>query len=125
MNWKTGVAPTAGSDVIIPDATSTCVVNLTGSGTARNLRIMAGGEVIVGGGGSLTINGTIITNIPPSTTDSWASATSGKWEGGANWSRGAAPSIADPADVFAGAIEPDELGRTVCRAASKCHGSRG
>jgi len=48
-------------------------------------------------------NGTIITNIPPSTTDSWASASSGKWEGIANWSRGAAPSVADPADVFTNA----------------------
>ncbi len=47
--------------------------------------------------------GTIITNIPPSTTDSWANATSGKWETSANWSRSAVPSIADPADCVTNA----------------------
>src|ERR1700738_3210461 len=60
-NWSQGV-PTASSDVSIPNATSTCVVNLNGSGNVRNLGILAGGEVIVGDGSSLTINGASITN---------------------------------------------------------------
>jgi len=62
MNWSTGVAPDSGSDVIIPDATSTCAANVNGSGNAGTLQIMAGGEVIVGPGGTLTINGTSIVN---------------------------------------------------------------
>src|SRR5207245_670511 len=61
MNWGHGV-PTAGSDVSIPSAGSTCAVNLNGSGNVNNLGILPGGEVIVGGGGSLTINGASITN---------------------------------------------------------------
>jgi fibronectin-binding autotransporter adhesin len=62
MNWDNGI-PNAGSDVIVPNATSTCAVNVNGSGgNVSTLQIMAGGEVIVIDGSSLTINGTSITN---------------------------------------------------------------
>src|SRR6266446_889062 len=44
MNWDHGV-PTAGSDVSIPNAGSTCAVNLNGSGNVNNLGILAVVEV--------------------------------------------------------------------------------
>src|SRR3981189_495919 len=57
-NWDNGV-PTATSDVVITNA---CPSTVDQSVTIHNLGIMAGGEVMVGGGISLTINGTSITN---------------------------------------------------------------
>ena len=94
--WTNGASPAVDLNTLIP----------TNSGWVLSYpyAISDSGEIVGYGLVGSNIHAFALIPIPQNTsTNTWISATNGKWETSTNWSNGTAPSLADSADTITNA----------------------